>query len=308
MKNKPDKKTKLSNKRIEKLVDKSVNIETLNVFERNALGYYSSAFISTTLPHKNPGDTTTTFTRKSNNQYFTIQAGYDAPKEKYRGLPHGPYPRLLLIFVMTEATKTQNPVITLGNSLSEFMNKIGIVPYGGRHGSITRLKNQMNRLFHSRISIQKITKENDMQGEQSTEFLLSDKKDLWWSVKSPNQSIMWDSTITLSDKFFNEIISSPVPIDLDIIKGIKNSPLAIDLYLFLTHRVFKLKKPAKIPWLHLHNQMGAKYTDTRNFTYKCKKQLEIICELYKGLHLGYDKGNLILYPSSRTSVPSSIPR
>ena len=292
------------NKRIKKIVEASIKIQEENVFERDALGFYSSSFISSTLPHKNPGDEITTFGRRTSNQYFGVQAGYDGINDKSRGLPYGSYPRLLLCFVMTEATKTKNPVIKLGNSLSEFMNKLGIVPYGGRWGSITRLKNQIDRLFHARIHIQQINKDKNITGETSREFLLSDEKELWWSKTDPNQSLLWESTITLSDKFFNEIISSPVPIDLDVLRVIRQSPLAIDLYLFLTHRVFKIRKPVNIPWALLHKQLGAEYKEPRNFTQKCKKHLKEIQSVYTNLNLDYERGNLVLHPS----LPSVPPK
>ena len=294
----------MTNKRINKIVEASVKIQEENVFQREALGFYSSSFISCTLPHKNPGDETTTFGRRTSNQYFGIQAGYDGINDKSRGLPYGSYPRLLLCFVMTEATRTKNPVIKLGNSLSEFMNKLGIVPYGGRWGSITRLKNQINRLFHARIHIQQTSKDKNIGGETSTEFLLSDEKELWWSKTDPNQSLLWESTITLSEKFFNEIITSPVPIDLDVLKTIRQSPLAIDLYLFLTHRVFKIRKPVKIPWTLLHKQLGAEYKEAGQFAHNCKKQLKVICGVYTGLNLSYERGNLVVHPS----LPSVPPK
>ena len=283
----------MTNKRIKKIVETSIRIQEENVFERDALGFYSSSFISATLPHKNPGDEITTFGRRTSNQYFGIQSGYDGINDKSRGLPYGPYPRLLLCFVMTEATKTKNPVI-----------KLGIVPYGGRWGSITRLKNQIDRLFHARIHIQQISKDKNISVEASREFLLSDEKELWWSKSDPNQSLIWESTITLSEKFFNEIITSPVPIDLDVLKTIRQSPLAIDLYLFLTHRVFKIRKPVNIPWALLHKQLGAEYKEPRNFAQKCKKHLEDICNVYTDLNLSYERGNLIVHPS----LPSVPPK
>ena len=52
--------------------------------------------------------------------------------------------------VCTEAVRTQSPELVLGRSLSEFMEKLGLVPVGA---SRTRLRNQMKRLFYSTVRL-----------------------------------------------------------------------------------------------------------------------------------------------------------
>ena len=62
-------------------------------------------------------------------------------------LPYGNIPRLLLAWVCTEAVRTQSRVITLGDSLSEFMRKVGVYSTsGGTTGGRTRLRNQMKEV------------------------------------------------------------------------------------------------------------------------------------------------------------------
>jgi len=292
-------------KRLQLLVNQSVKIQESDIFERDALGFYSRILLLCTLPHKNPGDDQTIFGRKTNDIYLGIQSGINGATGKSWGLPYGSYPRLLLAFITTEATKTKNPEIKLGASLSEFMSRLNIVPCGGRWGSITRLKNQINRLFTSRITVQKITNNKHFEGVSGTTFEIADEQNLLWSKSHPDQGILWTSTITLSDKFFNEIIKNPVPIDLDILKTIKQSPLAIDLYMFLTYKTFRLKKTLKLNWKVLHNQFGGEYKEIKNFSRECRKHIKVISELYKDLKYSHDKGHLILYP---TSLPSVLPK
>ena len=56
---------------------------------------------------------------------------------------------------------------------------------------------------------------------------------------------LWQSKIELSEKFFNEIISHPVPLDMNILKALKRSTLGLDLYLWLNYRNFTLKRPLR---------------------------------------------------------------
>ena len=58
--------------------------------------------------------------------------------------------------------------------------------------------------------------------------------EFWWNPQRPNQPSLWESKIELSEKFFNEIIRHPVPIDMNILHALKRSSLGLDLYLWLT--------------------------------------------------------------------------
>jgi hypothetical protein len=59
---------------------------------------------------------------------------------------------LLISWITTEAVKTQQRELILGHTLSKFMAELDMIPSGGRWGSITRLKDQMKRLFSASIS------------------------------------------------------------------------------------------------------------------------------------------------------------
>ena len=59
------------------------------------------------------------------------------------GLPYGSLPRLLVAWLTTEAVRTREREIVLGERLSEFMAKLDLVPTGGPWGTIIRLRDQM---------------------------------------------------------------------------------------------------------------------------------------------------------------------
>ena len=54
-----------------------------------------------------------------------------------------------------------------------------------------------------------------------------------------------ESKIVLGERFFHEVITNPVPLDLHILHAVKRSPLGLDLYLWLTYRTFNLKRPLR---------------------------------------------------------------
>ena len=60
---------------------------------------------------------------------------------------------------------------------------------------------------------------------------VADSGEFWWDTKHLDQSPLWESKIELGEKFFQEIIAHPVPLDMNILKAIKRSSLGLDFYL-----------------------------------------------------------------------------
>ncbi len=78
-----------------------------------------------------------------------------------------------------------------------------------------------------------------------------------WDTTRPDAPVLWDSTIRLGEEFFNEIIRHPLPLDLNILKALKRSPLGLDLYFWLVYRTFSLKGPLRLSWKQLYQQFGS---------------------------------------------------
>ena len=108
------------------------------------LGFMARLLALCSLPRTNPGDQHE-FKRVNGpyTLYMTAGAG--------NKLPYGSRPRLLLAWVCSEAVRTQSRELILGDSLSEFMRRLGIYSTSGdKH---TRLRNQIKRLFYSQIAL-----------------------------------------------------------------------------------------------------------------------------------------------------------
>lgn len=88
---------------------------------------------------------------------------------------------------------------------------------------------------------------------------------LWWDPKRPEEPLLFDSEITLHEDFYQMLIDRPVPIDVRVLKDLMRSPLAIDLYCWLTYRASYLKHEKAISWKQLQEQFGAEYSDTQAF-------------------------------------------
>ena len=121
------------------------------------------------------------------------------------------------------------------------------------------------------------------------------------------------SKILLSEQFFNEVIRNPVPLDTNILKALKRSPLGLDLYVWLVYRTFSLDAPLRLSWAMLYRQFGAdpeKARDKRtvdNFRTDCLRELKKIKIAWPELQYSIERGRrgengggLVL----KTSVPA----
>ena len=263
-------------------------------------GFLARTMALCSLPRSNPGNRTQYV--RQNGPYTLVMSVAGINK-----LPFGTNPRLILAWVCTEAVKTQSRDIVLGRSLSEFMRKLGIASTDGRGQA--RLRNQMERLFSCSVSM--IYKEDNHQ--TSAFAVLADITDFWWNPKHPDQTGLWESKIRLSESFFNEIISHPVPLDMNTLKALKRSPLGLDLYLWLTYRTFPLRDPQRLTWRQVYRQFGVdpdKASDkfaVRNFREKVLRELKKIKLAWPGLNYGTARGVLILYPSVPHISPAPGP-
>ena len=259
------------------------------------LGFMARLLVLCSLPRTNPGNR---HQYKRQNGPYTLYmfAGRDK-------LPYGNLPRLILAWVCSEAVRTQSRELILGKSLSEFMRTLGVYSSSGEKH--TRLRNQMKRLFGCTVSM---IYENE-RGEARVSSVVADRTVFWWSEGKPDQSSLWDSKIELGEKFFNEIINHPVPLNLNTLTALKRSALGLDLYLWLVYRTFTLRAPLRLPWRLLYGQFGAhpsKASDKRTvdaFRTKVLRELKKIKIAWPELNYATAKGVLILHPSTPAIAP-----
>lgn len=263
------------------------------------LGFMARLLVQATIPHSDPGPVPA-WGRRNGALSLVVQPGWVIGTDgqpRSIGLPYGTVPRLLLAWVTTEAVRTKERDLILGESLSDFMRKLGLIPTGGRWGSITRLREQLRRLFSATIAVS--YEQTDMVADAG--FRIADKAILFWDPKTPEQVALWKSTVTLSERFFTEIVTRPVPLDLTVLKGLTRSPMSIDIYIWLTYRMSYLKRSTTVPWASLELQFGADYERTRDFRRKFLAALKKVLLIYPAAVAAAPEG-LLLSPS-RTHIP-----
>jgi hypothetical protein len=259
------------------------------------LGFMARTIALCSLPRTNPGNR---LQYKRVNGPFTLIM---TATGNYK-LPFGNLPRLILAWVSTEAVRTQSPVLSLGKSLSDFMRALGVYDSSGR--TQTRLRNQMKRLFGCTVTM--IYEDENV--DATVNAVIADSTVFWWN--KPDQRTLWDSKIELGEKFFNEIIQHPVPLNMNTLTALRRSSLGLDLYLWLVYRTFALRAPLRLSWPTLYRQFGtdpAKASDkfiVRNFRQNVLRELKKIKLAWPGLNYRTGKGVLFILPSKPAIPPT----
>jgi hypothetical protein len=131
-------------------------------------------------------------------------------------------------------------------------------------------------------------------------------------VSRPDAPVLWNSTIELGEKFFQEIIAHPIPLDLNTLRAMKRSSLGLDLYLWLTYRTFTLRVPITLTWRQLFRQFGAdpekagKKGSVSRFRGEVLRELKKIKTAWPGLNYHTVTGGLVVSPSTPRITPTQL--
>jgi hypothetical protein len=258
-----------------KIVNAAVEV-AMNPATSDDTVFMNKSLVQANLPHSNPKSDV--WVRKNGNLSLVVQAGVDE-NGKSCGLPYGTLPRLGLLLLITKAVKTKSRRIELGNTLNDFIRELGLNPNtgGGKRGDAKRVIEQMNRLFNAHFSfIETLTNQKGNTGKRRLNMEVAPKSELWWDIKKTEQTNIFESWLELGEDFFNAITANPVPLDFRAAVALKQSPLALDIYILLCYEAFKAHKSRKshfIPWASLFGQMGGSYGTVKAFKQNFKKAL-----------------------------------
>ena len=195
----------------------------------------------------------------------------------------------------------------VGRCMSSCTSSAWRIRSGGLHGERARLKNQMDRLFTS--SVQLVYAAADHKVVVSS--FVAERAEFWWNTKRPEAPVLWDSTIQLGERFFQEIIAHPIPLDMHTLRALKRSPLGLDLYFWLVYKTFALHQPLTLSWRQLYRQFGASQAHggpvyINSFRRSVLREFKKIKRVWPGLGYRTVTGGLVIEPSPPRIPPSQL--
>jgi Plasmid encoded RepA protein len=242
----------IDRKRLDSLQDRFDNPLT-----HDNIGYVHTVLSQCFLPYKDPK--TTHWKRKNGKYSIILTAGvfdseHDPAELIQLGLPYGAKPRLFQSYICTKAIKHQSRIIPVERSMTAMIHELGFEARGGKRGSINSFKEQINRFARCRFDIVISVSEGKQRYIKAEPI---ESFEVWFSPNA-NQHSFWPSEIVLTDQFYQSLKEHAIPHDFRALAAIQNKPRAIDVYLWLTQRLYHIShnRPLLMRWKDLHELFG----------------------------------------------------
>ncbi|WP_372393712.1 replication protein RepA (plasmid) [Azospirillum sp. HJ39] len=283
--------------------------------ESNETGITYSGFCMTSLPHRRLPDDLP-WVRSNGSMSLLIEPGR-RPKIKsprtvadYElvGVPYGAKARLILLYLQTEALRNNSPVVELGRSMNNWLERMDISSGGATYREV---KNQAERISRCKLTF-------DYEGPYGGGMASGHRND---SIvrnainlrAGDGQGNLWDETVQLSDSFFMMLKDHPVPVWEPAIRAISGKSAAIDIYIWLAYRLHVLERPTQVSWAAVYEQFGAGRQTEDDATYRSRlrafkpefrRALQYALSVYEDavVQEADDKSGLILHRS-----PPAVP-
>jgi Plasmid encoded RepA protein len=245
--------------------------------------------IQCSFPHADPG-AQTCFTRR--NGWLELTLSTARPET---GLPYGVPARLLTIYCASEAIRTRSPEVYLGKSVHEFLRLLDVPITRGERGSLRVYANQLLRLIHCALSIdENIRDAKGRAGLHIRQALFVEEARLWWDERD---GIGQGSSLVLSPVLYDSILERSAPLSTKAIRQLRKSPMDLDVYAWLVHRLFALNRPSTVTWPQLSAQFGHSYDQLRFFRRFFSDSVTRVLKVYPEAKLKLEEGGVTLLPS-----------
>lgn len=222
-------------------------------------------------------------------------SSHDGPME-HVGVPYGSVARLILLYLQTEALRTNSREVELGGSLRQWLTRIG-ASIGGSNARAVR--DQAERISRCRLTFH-------IQGTGKVGLVNQSIVDRALFIEeggSHRQGKLSLETAKLSEGFFEQLKRHPVPMEEAAIKAISNNPAALDAYLWLAYRLHVLSSEKLITWKALKSQFGTGYRELFHFKPRFTQALALATAVYPAAKVEVLEQGIVLKPSRPPVAP-----
>jgi hypothetical protein len=261
-----------------------------------------------------------TFERTSGNVSLQVEAGnaWDGRAWQQMPLPYGVRPRLALVHIATQAIRTRSRTVDVGGSVNAFLTELGMAVSGKAYN---QMRQQMTSLAVCTLRLGRV-ETRIVDGAERNLAVTLDAKPFRqfeaWLDSSGSQPTLWPTEVELTHEFFDSLVETAVPLEHGAIAKLTHSALALDLYTWLAHRLYRVRRGgSRVSWAALQEQFGGEYADRKDFKREARLRLRDVMAVYPAARVEEVDGGLMLHaspppiPRSRVTVqrlPSPKPR
>jgi Plasmid encoded RepA protein len=262
--------------------------------EEGRLGITHAGFAMTSLPHKRIEEAL--WRREGHRTTLLVESGHNR-KGHLIGVPYGSIARLILLYLQTEAIRTNSPEVELGRSMKSWMSRMSLTTGGRTYQLVTE---QARRISACRLTFF-TDRENGGEGRHNGAFVQDAIS--FAGVADDNQPSLWQDRVRLDPGFWRSLREHPVPVREEAIRAIGTRSLAIDVYIWLAYRLHALSRRTPVTWPAVHGQFGAGFRLVRQIKPTFLEALNLALAVYPEACVDSDRNGIILHPS-----PPAVPR
>jgi hypothetical protein len=266
--------------------------------EESRLGITHAGFAMTSLPHKRIEEGL--WRREGHRTTLLVESGRNRNGDLL-GVPYGSIARLILLYLQTEAVRTNSPEVELGRSMNSWMGRMSLTTGGRTYQLVTE---QARRISGCRLTFF-TDRENGTERRQNGAFV-QDAISLS-GVMDDNQPTLWQDRVRLDEGFWRSLREHPVPVREEAIKAIGTRSLAIDVYIWLAYRLHALSRTTPVSWMAIHAQFGAGFRLPRQIKPTFLDALTMALAVYPEARVDIQKAGVVLHPSA-PAVPRADAR
>lgn len=262
--------------------------------------FLHSALCAMSLPTKRPKDDTQPIVREDGKYALAInprpilQTIDGKPVMRSLGVPFGAYPRVALIYLLSQAVTKRSRDVYLGRNFTEWMRRLGYqtVSYGPR-GTANLMREQVDRLLACEWQIRW---EGHSAGDSA--FAVRDVKISNEYAGSLDRNGAFAREIRMSEQFYAHLIEHAVPLNEVAIRELKGTPTALDLYTYLAYRLPRISSPRGqiISWDQLAKHLGNN-ADSKRFRQTVRETMQLVSAVYPNADVDFGGRNVVLRSS-----------
>ena len=262
--------------------------------EESRLGITHAGFALTSLPHKRIEEGL--WKRDGYRTTLLVESGRSRSGALV-GVPYGSIARLILLYLQTEAVRTNSPEVEMGPSMKSWMRNMSLTTGGKTYQLVTE---QARRISACRLTFF-TDRENGIEARHNGAFVQD--AITFSSVIEDDQPSLWRDRVRLDPSFWRSLKEHPVPVREEAIKAIGTRSLAIDVYIWLAYRLHSLAKSTPVSWSAVHAQFGAGFRLIRQIKPTFLEALNMALAVYPEARVDTEKQGLVLHPS-----PPAVPK
>lgn len=256
--------------------------------EESSIGITHAGFAMTSLPHRRTDEPL--WMRQGNRTKLLVESGRTGDGG-WVGVPYGSVARLILLYLQTEAVRTDSPEVELGRSMRSWMVRMSLAS-GGRNYQLVAEQAR-------RISACRLTFLTDLTGGAELRHngaFVQDAISLA-GLADTAQPMLWQDRVRLDQGFWKSLKEHPVPVREEAIRAIGARSMAIDVYIWLAYRLHFLPGATEVSWSAIHAQFGAGFKAVRQMKPVFVQALNLALAVYPEAKVDLTGGGVTLHPS-----------